>query len=118
MIKNDRQYRMTKAQARNFAQSLSGLGSAPIPAGIDPAFGEVQRHALQSQLDELSEQLKEYEDLKAGKVTSFETPSLSDLPILFVKARIARGLTQRDLADRMKVKEQQVQRWEMNDYEA
>jgi transcriptional regulator with XRE-family HTH domain len=33
-----------------------------------------------------------------------------------VKARIARGKTQKDLAEALEVKEQQVQRWEANDY--
>jgi len=116
MIKNDRQYRMTKAHVRTFADAIEGMRSAPVPEGADPTIRDVQRRALQSQVEELSSELKEYEALRAGNVTSFEAASLSDLPLLLVKARIARGQTQRELAERLNVKEQQVQRWEGNEF--
>ena len=38
------------------------------------------------------------------------------LEAMLVKARIARGMTHKDLADRLNLKEQQVQRWEANDF--
>ena len=34
----------------------------------------------------------------------------------FIKARIAQGLSQKDLAERLKLKEQQIQRYEATDY--
>ena len=43
---------------------------------------------------------------------------VADLPMLLIKARIAGGLTQRELADRMGLKEQQIQRYEATDYAA
>src|SRR6266704_162835 len=107
---------MTKAHVRTFADAIEGMRSAPVPEGADPTIRDVQRRALQSQVEELSSELKEYEALRAGNVTSFEAASLSDLPLLLVKARIARGQTQRELAERLNVKEQQVQRWEGNEF--
>jgi HTH-type transcriptional regulator/antitoxin HipB len=41
---------------------------------------------------------------------------LHELPIALAEARIAARLTQRQLAERIGVAEQQVQRWEANDY--
>jgi transcriptional regulator with XRE-family HTH domain len=116
MIKNDRQYRLTKAQVRSFIAAVSSIDRQAPPAEVDPGISEIQKRALRSQLEEMSQDLKEYEALKSGKVTSFDAQSLADLPTLLVKARIARGLTQKDLANSLKVKEQQVQRWEVNDY--
>lgn len=116
MIKNDRQYRITKAQVRTFAAAVSNIRTEPVPAGIAPQFADIHRRALESQLEEMSADVEEYEALKAGKVMEFEAQSLDDLPVLLVKARIARGLTQKELAERLQVKEQQVQRWESNDF--
>jgi ribosome-binding protein aMBF1 (putative translation factor) len=116
MIKNDRQYRLSKAQIREFDGAIANLGKEPVPAGADPRLAGIHRNALKSQVEELISDVQEYETLKAGKVTQFQANSLDDLPTLLVKARIARGLTHKELAERLRVKEQQVQRWESNDF--
>ena len=41
---------------------------------------------------------------------------MNELPIALIEARIAAKMTQRQLAERIGVAEQQVQRWEANDY--
>jgi HTH-type transcriptional regulator / antitoxin HigA len=116
MIKNDRQYRITKAQVRAFTTAVSSVRTEPVPPGMDRRFANIQRRALKSQLEEMTSDVEEYEALKAGKVTEFEAQSLNELPVLLVKARIARGLTQKEMAERLHVKEQQVQRWESNNF--
>jgi transcriptional regulator with XRE-family HTH domain len=116
MIKNDRQYSLSKAQIRLFESAIAEINAQRIPSGLDRKFPDVQRKALESQLQELNSEVQEYEALKAGKVTTFEANSLDDLPTLLVKARIARGITHKELANRLNVKEQQVQRWESNDF--
>jgi ribosome-binding protein aMBF1 (putative translation factor) len=116
MIKNDRQYRITKAQIRVFETSVSNVRKQAVPAGMDRRIASIQRRALESQLEEMAADVEEYEALKAGKVTEFEAQSLNGLPALLVKARISRGITQKELAGRLHVKEQQVQRWESNDF--
>lgn len=116
MIKNDRQYRVSKARVRTFEQSISRLEHEHESEDIDSQFTELQIQALSSQLKELITELKEYEYLKSGKPRYFEAESTTELPILLIKARIAAGMTHRMLADRLKVKEQQVQRWESNEY--
>lgn len=66
MIKNDRQYRITKAHAERFQQALDRLdvpadaGTAGIP------LRRMQQDALRSQLDDLREELVAYEALRAG----------------------------------------------------
>lgn len=116
MIKNDRQYRLTKNQLRNFAEALAALESTPLPPDLDPAMMDLQRRALESQREELASEIQEYEALRDGKVFTFAFQGLDALPQTIIKARIALGLTQKDLADRLELKEQQVQRWEANDY--
>jgi HTH-type transcriptional regulator / antitoxin HipB len=42
--------------------------------------------------------------------------SLNDLPTTLIKARIAAGMTQKDLANKIGVQEQQIQRYEASLY--
>ena len=43
---------------------------------------------------------------------------ISGIATNLIKARIARGLTHKELAQRVGIKEQQIQRYEATDYEA
>jgi transcriptional regulator with XRE-family HTH domain len=120
MIKNDRQYRITKAAASRFAESLRALEAgrtAPMP-GVDPIIQQAERSAIKSQLDELQAELREYEELAAGKVGMLELGSLGELPQALVRARIASGMSHKELAEKLGLKEQQVQKYEATDYQA
>src|ERR1700712_2836832 len=116
MIKNEREYRITIAQATKFEQALSQSDASEIIAGLHPLIRKAQRDALQSQLDELREQINEYESLKSGQQAVISLNSLEELPRALIQARIAAGLTQRELAERMRLKEQQIQRYEATEY--
>jgi ribosome-binding protein aMBF1 (putative translation factor) len=116
MIKNEREYRITTAQANKFEQALSQLDTPQAPGGLHPLIQRAQRDALQSQLDELREQIAEYESLKSGQQAVISLNSLEELPRALIRARIAAGLTQRELAERMGLKEQQIQRYEATEY--
>jgi DNA-binding XRE family transcriptional regulator len=113
MIKNERQYRITKTQAKKFAIALSDAQSKEY---TEPLLAELERNALKSQLDELSQQIDEYEELQAGTRSVIDVDSFAELPDALVKARIAAGLSQKNLADRLELKEQQIQRYEATDY--
>jgi ribosome-binding protein aMBF1 (putative translation factor) len=77
---------------------------------------KAQKDAMVSQLAELEDQAKEYEKLRAGKYKVFKGLSIADLPVGLIRARIALGLTQKQLAERVGLKEQQIQRYEETDY--
>lgn len=94
MIKNEKQYRITKAQVRRFQDALAGLAGQRRPPNISPRLWEAQRQAAQSQMEELQEQVEDYERLHAS------------------------GLTQEGLARLLGVKPQQVQRYEATEYES
>lgn len=115
MIKNERQYRITKAQADKFEAAIDALSK---DTAKDPLLAQLERDAMQSQLQELSEQLQEYDELRSGQRHVIEVRSFDELPNALVKARIASGLSQKDLAERLKMKEQQVQRYESTNYQS
>ena len=74
------------------------------------------REQFESQVEELREQVAAYEALRAGKVSVLQLDSLDSLPDALVRARIAVQLTQRQLAERLGLKEQQIQRYETTRY--
>jgi transcriptional regulator with XRE-family HTH domain len=116
MIKNEREYRITKSQAQKFAQALAQGAASEEIAGLHPLIQKAQRDALQSQWDELRGQIADYESLRSGQQAVISLNSLEELPQALIRARIAGGLTQRELAERMGLKEQQIQRYEATEY--
>ena len=116
MIKNDRQYKITKTQAEKFGKALRNLSKGTPVQNINPILAKAQREAIQSQYEELRQELKEYEELKSGKRKTIRVNSFEHLPIALIQARIARGLTQKELAQELGLKEQQIQRYEASSY--
>ena len=64
MIRNERQYRLTKAQANRFSQTLQSLDRADE---VHPLIVKAQREALSSQIADLEGELREYESRLEGK---------------------------------------------------
>lgn len=117
MITNERQYKITKSQAAKFESALTGFNELTlIEQGMDPLLVRAQRNALESQLDELNQEIESYESLKAGKVTNLTAQAIGEIGKKLIEARIAQGMNQRELATRLQMKEQQVQRYESEQY--
>ena len=114
MIKNERQYRITRAQVTRFENAIVELASRQT--ATTSILDRAQVDALRSQLADLQNELVEYEALKSGKVTTFVADSFDALPSALIRARIATGMSQKDLAAKLGVKEQQVQKYEATDY--
>lgn len=116
MITNEKQYKSTKASIERLTEALAALvhASADLPEVLVKAQGS----ALRSQIDELNEDVRFYEELRGGKITIFSAGCLADLPDILIQARIARGMSQKDLGDFLGLKEQQIQRYEAERYRA
>lgn len=112
MITNEKQYRSTRAALDN----LKAAAGRRAAADVDPAFAAIARDALASQIAELQEALDLFDQLRAGTITQFSAARLSDLPDNLIRARIARGMSQKDLGDVLGLKEQQIQRYEAERY--
>ena len=117
MIKNERQYRIARAQADRFERSLEKLRQDNKgDADLHPLIAKAREDAIRSQLSDLRSDIREYEALKAGDFELDQLELVSNIPTILIKARIARGMSQRDLAERIGLKEQQIQRYEATDY--
>lgn len=117
MIKNERQYRITKAQASQFADALRNL-EAQQPNHLHPSLQRAQIEAVRSQFADLEAELRDYELLQRKRPAVIEAQSLEELPGALIRARIALGLSQKEVADKMGIKEQQLQRYEATEYAA
>jgi Helix-turn-helix len=116
VITNERQYRITKSEARKFEEAIAvARGREPSP-DVDPRIHQAMIEALESELAILRDDLNRFESLKAGKVRRRSVRSLRELPVLLIEGRIAAGLTQRQLAVRLGLPEQQIQRYESTLY--
>ena len=99
------------------SQALSEFESeAAVQADLNPVLLAAKKEALRSQLADLERDLREYEALRAGEFETAQLKTIAELPKLLISARIASGLSQRDLANRLGMKEQQIQRYEASEY--
>ncbi|HEY3295643.1 MAG TPA: XRE family transcriptional regulator [bacterium] len=116
MIKNDRQYRITKSELAKFEDALKANAQAQTEGPKPSWLTSLENESFRDQIEELREEVAEYEALKAASPGVIEVHSFDELPQALIKARIASGLSQQELADRLGIKEQQVQRYEATDY--
>ena len=114
MIRNENEYQEAARRLQEEKDRLAehqgrlesmGLSAEELKLALDP---------LRSFHEQLVEEVDSYERLKRGEVS--ELMNLHGLGHVLVGLRIARGLTQRELADRLGVHESQVSRDERNEY--
>lgn len=113
MITNGKQFRSTRSLIERLQVGLAALNTS---SDVHPMFVEAQRSALTSQIEELEQDVALYEALRSGQIRTFNAEGLHDLPDILIRARIARGMSQKDLADFLGLKEQQIQRYEAERY--
>jgi len=122
MIKNERHYRIAKAQAAALEQSFidpADEGSCSDGKRRSRRSADDGEQSLTGQLDFIRRELEEYEQLRFGRKMRRILRHLEladELPRRLIQARIAVGLTQKQLAGRLGLKEQQVQHYEATDY--
>jgi len=115
MIRNERQYRITKRAAERFRHALQTLRDR-VDDDLHPMLRTAHEAAIKSQLADLEADIAAYEALASGEPVVLELDSFGELPETLIRARIAVGLTQRQLAERLGLKEQQIQRYEATNY--
>lgn len=116
IIQNERQYRITKGWISRWEKSLVANDTQEPPPNVHPDMKKLVHDAIASEIETLRDQIDHYEKLRDGRITCREITSLYELPTALIEARIAAKLTQRELAKRLEVAEQQIQRWEANGY--
>jgi HTH-type transcriptional regulator/antitoxin HigA len=113
MIYSDKQYGISSAQ---LAKLEDALAAAKARTSSQVWLKRAEIDALKSQIVDIEAELAEYDLLKSGQVSFSKTYALEELPRVLIQARIASGMSQTDLAEKLGMKPQQVQRYEATDY--
>lgn len=114
MIKNSKQYNATKEYAARFKASLEELEAQK--SEMDNLEFEFSYNSYLYQYNELLAELEEYDNLKTTNV--LKERSIDRIAEVLIQARIAKGWTQAELAEKLGIDAQQIQRYEANDYES
>jgi len=113
MIYSDKQYGVSRAQ---LAKLQDALAAAKARTSDEAWLKQAEIDGLNSQIADIEAELAEYDLLKSGQLSFSKTYALEELPRVLVQARIASGMSQTGLAEKLGMKPQQVQRYEATDY--
>lgn len=114
MIRSDAEYWDALNQIQDDRVYRENLKKQYVDMGFSPEKVNRLMEPVESFLPQLEEDVAEYERLKRGEIG--ELTDLRQLGRFLIKLRIARGLTQRQLAERLRVHESLVSRDERNEY--
>lgn len=117
LITNERQEREVCALIDQIGEALSSdQVLQQIVDGLPPEILDAIRRSLVAERQELIESLEAYRMAQGGDVTGLKARAGNDLGALLVAARVAKGWKQKELARRLFLPEQQVQRYEAERY--
>jgi len=114
VIRTDRQLTKSREQLEMLQAALDRPAAHDLD--VHPVLAEASRRALSAQANDLLEEIEEYEALRGGRAEPPDLSHVGQLHRTLVRARIAAGLSQTELAKRLNIDPQQVQRYEANDY--
>src|SRR4051812_45643102 len=114
MIKTDREYEQTCRHVTGMRGAVDRQRATLTAAGLSPDLVELGIQPLLVMLDQMKGEVTWYENARAGKIRPL--PDLTSIGLSLIALRLARGLTQRQLAERLGVNESQVSKDENNDY--
>jgi DNA-binding transcriptional regulator YiaG len=113
-IKSQRQLTASQNWLLEFKDALREAEQNPMQ--LPAILHQAEMDGIQSQILALELEIAEYEAVSNTAPDKATLHSFEDLPEALVRMRIIRGLTQQELAEKLNLKPQQVQRWESGAY--
>lgn len=107
MIHNTRQLKSAEKEIDGLQSQIAEIKKSESPADIFQLF------AWKSRLKSLRSDVDEFNELLTKSTLEFSEKNLYKM---ITHLRIASGMTQRELAEAIEVQEQQIQRYEQNQY--
>jgi ribosome-binding protein aMBF1 (putative translation factor) len=117
MLKNEKQYKSARAALQKWVSNRDVLKQR-VASGEHPAWLlDEESFAIEQTIKQLQADVEEYEETVAGK----NQPPLvvvyaEQLPDLLIRWRLHRHWTQRQLADRLGMHENLIQKYESENY--
>ncbi len=112
MIKTDAQRERTLVQIEGFRKAL-----AQAEKELSGKRAAVIRDSYESMIRQLEDEVRDYDQLKSGEVGLPVVDRLDQIAPFITRVRIAKGVSQSELARRLGVSKQVVSRYEESDYQ-
>lgn len=113
MIKNRQQYNVALRTLAALRREIHAGVNGPLVGGAADC-----RTDLITQISELERETELYDRLQVNDTSILPLEGFQSLPEMLTAARIARGMTQKDLAEFMGMKMQQIQKYEAERYQS
>ena len=114
MIKTEREYLESKKKLEDEFKAIESQEVKMRKAGMTDKHICLALDPLASFAHQLQEEIIEYENIKRNQFEALE--NLKGMGRLLVALRISKGLKQKELAEKLGVKETQISRDERNEY--
>jgi HTH-type transcriptional regulator/antitoxin HigA len=112
MIKSDAQRERTGAQIEGFRQALS-----KVDREMTGKRAVAVRGSYEGMIQQLEDEIREYDELKSGDLALPNVERLDQIAPFVTKMRIAKGVSQTELARRLGVSKQVISRYEETEYQ-
>ena len=112
MIKSDAQRDRTLAQIEGFRRALAKAEEEKPGKRSDAIRG-----SYEGMIRQLESEMREYNQLKSGEIALPHVERLDQIAPFIVKTRIAKGVSQTELARRLGVSKQVISRYEESEYQ-
>ncbi len=121
MIKDDWEYQVTSEWIEKFEKTIAAMERDEERKKNDPEWWAMGRGAAQCHLDKLRAEKAEYEMLVSHNSQTpiiLELDDIAYLPDILIKARIAAKLSEKELGALCGLTEEQIKRYEKDDYQS
>ncbi|WP_018668492.1 helix-turn-helix domain-containing protein [Bacteroides gallinarum] len=116
IIRNKKQYTAVHKQLQNLLEDIKDTEQV-LKQNPEEIQLKLQLSTFKKGAKKLQHIMNEYKRLTSDQLTSLTFDSLKDdMNKAIISFRIASGISQKELAKEMYIQEQQIQRYEQNDY--
>lgn len=115
MIKNREGYLGTSRLLQKWKDEYAEFLKTSVPAEEQWKW-DANKGSMEAEIRDLEQQLREFEDLTAGKVVPGDLEFIHDIPELLIKWRLAKQWSRAELAQRAGVDVMELFAYEKTDY--
>jgi predicted XRE-type DNA-binding protein len=115
MIKNEKQYKISKKKLSGILTEIEKVKKA---TGQHLLRNKLMLASLDNVKQELEEEIAAYEKLKTTSIKILAERFIAELPTIITEYKIISGLTQKEFSEKLGLKEQQLQRYEADNFKS
>lgn len=113
MINNEKQYKISKKKLNEIITEIEKVKKANEQ---NPLRNKLILASLLNVKEELEDEISEYESLKNSNQETLAERVISELPSILTEYKIISGMTQKEFSEKLGLKEQQLQRYEADNF--